>query len=158
MSERSPRKALIIGYGSPIRGDDAIGPLVADRLQQESLPEGVTVIARHVLTADLVPDIAASDLVIFLDAALEGEPGEVRCRRLHPSRATVSTMAHFLEPAELLAWSQALYGKLPEAHLVTVVGESFDFASNQLSAAAAVAAQSMLSTTRELIGQPPPAD
>jgi hydrogenase maturation protease len=149
---------LVIGYGSPIRGDDAIGPLVAERLQQGGLPEGVTVIARHVLTADLVPDIAASDLAIFLDAALEGDPGEVRCRRLHPSRALVSTMAHFLEPAELLAWTQALYGRLPEAHLVTVAGESFDFAHSQLSAAVAAAAESMLSTTRELIWQPPAAD
>jgi hydrogenase maturation protease len=158
VSERPPRTALVIGYGSPIRGDDAVGPLVADRLQQESLPEGVSVIARHVLTADLVPDIAVSDLVIFLDAASEGEPGEVRCRRLHPSRAAVSTMAHFLEPTELLAWTQALYGRLPEAHLVTVAGKSFDFAHSQLSTAVAAAAESMLSTTRELIAQSPAAD
>lgn len=158
MSGDQPRTALVIGYGSPIRGDDAIGPLVAERLQQGDLPEGVTVIARHVLTADLVPDIAASDLVILLDAALEGDPGTIRCRRLHPSRTPVSTMAHFLEPAELLAWTEALYGRLPQAHLITVAGESFDFAHSQLSAAVAAAAESMLSKTRELIGQPPAAD
>ena len=66
-------KTLIIGYGSPIRGDDAIGPLAADALAAGLLPAGVVVISRHILTAELVEDIAAADRVIFLPG--EGSGG-----------------------------------------------------------------------------------
>lgn len=145
------RKALIIGYGSPIRGDDAIGPLVADRLEADGLPEGVTVISRHVLTADLAPEIAESDLVVFLDAAVDGPPGEVRCRPLHPDPTAVSTMAHFLDPRELLAWSQTLYDRLPEAWLVSATGTSFDFAGYALTNAAEQAVAPMVEKVRSLI-------
>ena len=153
------RPACIIGYGSPIRGDDAVGPLVADRLAAEPLPPGTRVVSRHVLTADLVPDIAASELVVFLDADVDGDPGRVACRRLLPDADAVSTMAHFLDPRELLAWSQTLYGNLPEAWLVSLAGVSFDFASYQLSGAADAGVETMLAKVRELIGAPrrPPA-
>ncbi|MCU0834076.1 MAG: hydrogenase maturation protease [Chromatiaceae bacterium] len=145
------RNALIIGYGSPIRGDDAIGPLVADRLEAEGLPAHVRVISRHILTADLVPDIAASDLVVFLDAAVEGPPGEVQCRPLGPDPTAVSTMAHFLDPRELLAWSQSLYDRLPEAWLVSAAGTSFEFAGYELTRAAEQAVVPMLAKVRALI-------
>jgi hydrogenase maturation protease len=154
MSETESRSALIIGYGSPIRGDDAVGPIVADRLQAEGVPEAVTVVARHVLTADLVPDIAASDLVVFLDAATDGEAGSVRCRRLEPDLSNVSTMAHFLDPRELLAWSQVLYGHRPEAYLITLTGESFDYASYRLTGVAEIAIGAMSDKVRELLARP----
>lgn len=124
---------LIIGYGSPIRGDDAIGPMAADRLEDEELPMGVRVIGRHVLTADLVPDIVDAQRVIFIDAAAQGEPGEIRCRPLAPDASAQSTMAHFLDPRELLAWAADLYGARPDAFLVTVAGRDFGFSHFDLS-------------------------
>lgn len=130
-----PRRGLVIGYGSPIRGDDAIGPLVADRLQREGVPDGVEVIARHILTADLVPDIALADVVVFVDASVEGAPGEIDCRPIAPDASQVSAMAHFLGPGELLAWAATLYDSHPDAWLVTTCGLSFDYASYELSPA-----------------------
>ena len=41
------RRALVIGYGSPIPGDDAIGPLAADRLEAEGVPGHVQVVSRQ---------------------------------------------------------------------------------------------------------------
>jgi hydrogenase maturation protease len=108
-------RTLVIGYGSPIRGDDAIGPLAAERLATGPLPEGVRVVSRHVLTAELAEVLAAVDRVIFLDATVEGEPGEVRVRDLAPDARAVSTMAHFHDPRELLAWCETLYGRTPQA-------------------------------------------
>ena len=151
MNGRHRLRTLIIGYGSPIRGDDALGPLVADRLSAQGVPEGVSVLARHVLTADLVPDMAASDRVIFLDASLDGEPGELRCRRLSPERGAASSMAHSLDPGELLAWCQALYDRLPEAWLITVVGESFDYACYRLTATVDASAGAMLRKVQQLM-------
>jgi hydrogenase maturation protease len=111
----------------------------------------VDVIARHVLTAELAPNIAAADRVIFLDAAADCDPGEVRCRPLAPEHSAVSAMAHFLDPRELLVWCQTLYNRLPECLLVTVGGEHFDFASYKLSPAAELAAEAMTRKVRELL-------
>ena len=148
------RRALVIGYGSPIRGDDALGPLAADYLAAQDLPAGVEVVSRHILTADLVPDIAAADLVIFIDAAIEGTPGEIHCQRLTPNPEAVSTMAHFLDPRELLAWAATLYDREPESYLVSAPGESFDFAGYELTASARRALQVALSEVDRLLKAP----
>ena len=147
-------RTLIIGYGSPIRGDDAIGPLAADALQAQHLPEGVDVISRHILTAELVEDIAAADRVIFLDATVEGEPGEVQVQDLKPDARAVSTMAHFLDPRELLAWCQTLYQHEPPAFLVSAAGQSFDYANYSLSPTGASALGPMLERVHALIAEP----
>jgi hydrogenase maturation protease len=149
---------LIIGYGSPIRGDDAIGPLVADRLDAAGVREGVEVVSRHILTAELVADLVEQDRVIFLDAAVDGAPGEVRCRRLAPDASAISTMAHFLDPRELLAWCETLYGKVPETFLVSACGASFDYANYSLSPSAEAAIEPMLNWVRQLIDRPAPVE
>jgi hydrogenase maturation protease len=150
------KKVLIIGYGSPIRGDDAIGPLVADRLQNEVLPDGVDVISRHILTAELVADLVEHDRVVFLDAAVDGPPGEIRCRQLGPDAGAMSTMAHFLDPRELLAWCETLYGEVPETFLVSVCGASFEYSSYSLSSSAEAAIEPMLEWVRRLITERAP--
>jgi hydrogenase maturation protease len=146
---------LVIGYGSPIRGDDALGPLAAEALAAGPLPPGVSVISRHILTADLVADLAASDRVIFIDASVAGEPGEIRVQPLTADVSALSTMAHFLDPRELLAWCQALYQRQPQAYLVTATGESFEYANYSLSPVATSALASLLAQVRELIAETP---
>jgi len=150
-------RALVIGYGSPIRGDDALGPLVADRLEalfasDTALAEGVEVQARHILTAELVDDLARAERVIFIDAAADLVPGEIRCRRLAPDTATLSTMAHFHDPRELLAWCEALYKRAPETWLVSAGGAEWGYANYSLSAIAKRAVEPMIAEIRRLIG------
>ena len=152
----SGARTLVIGYGSPIRGDDAIGPLAAEALAAGPLPWGSRVLARHVLTAELTEDLAAADRVVFLDACVDGEPGEVRVRELAADASAVSTMAHFHDPRELLAWCETLYGRAPRAWLVSVAGRSFDYASYRLSPPVAAAVAAMLGEARRLIEGPPP--
>jgi hydrogenase maturation protease len=145
------RRTLVIGYGSPIRGDDALGPLAAERLCEAGLPAGVEVISRHVLTAELAPDIAAAGLVIFLDAAADVEPGVVSRRTLRPDATTLSTMAHFLDPRELMAWAETLYGHCPVCHLVSAGGDRFDYAGYELTPVAQRALTAMIDTVRDLL-------
>jgi len=149
-------RTLVIGYGSPIRGDDAIGPLAAERLATGPVPDGVRIVSRHVLTAELAEDLAAVDRVVFLDATVEGQPGEVRVRGLAPDARAVSTMAHFHDPRELLAWCETLYGRAPQAWLVSVAGQSFDYASYRLTPCAEAAVAAMLAEVRRLIAGPSP--
>lgn len=146
------RRALVIGYGSPIRGDDALGPLAAERLRDAELPDGVEVISRHVLTAELAPEIAAAGLVIFLDAAADAEPGVVSRRTLRPDATTLSTMAHFLDPRELMAWAETLYGHCPPCHLVSAGGDRFDYAGYELTPVAQQALATMVDSVLDLLG------
>jgi hydrogenase maturation protease len=142
---------VIIGYGSPIRGDDAVGPLVADQLIEQIQSPSVEVFSRHVLTADLVEDICRARLVIFLDAATDGPVGEVLCRRLRPVAQPSSSMPHSLGPAELLGWVQQLYDRCPEAYLLSVRGETFAFSHYQLTPKVAIAVEPLAAKVRELI-------
>jgi len=149
-----PPRTLVIGYGSPIRGDDAIGPLAADTLAEGPLPPGLRVISRHVLTAELAEDLAAAERVIFLDASVQGRPGEVRVHRLEPDASAMSTMAHFLDPRELLAWCETLYRHVPQAWLVCAAGDCFDYAGYVLSPAAKAALPEMLAEVHRLVDLP----
>ena len=144
-------KALIIGYGSPIRGDDAIGPLAADRLAELDLP-GVEVQARHILTAELVEDLVRAERAIFLDADADATPGEVRCQEIGPNPTGLSTMAHFHDPRELLAWCQTLYGRAPQAWLITAGGADFGYASYRLTPIAEAALQIMVEAAIDRAG------
>jgi Ni,Fe-hydrogenase maturation factor len=89
--------------------------------------------------------------VVFLDASVDGPPGEVRTRRLTADPSAVSTMAHFLDPRELLSWCESLYDRAPEAWLVSVTGVSFDYAGYALTPQAAGALERMLAKVRELL-------
>jgi hydrogenase maturation protease len=150
-SASSPAKTVIIGYGSPIRGDDAIGPLVADRLMDQVESSSVAVHSLHILTAELIEELAEAELVLFLDASTDGPVGQVCCRPLEPVTEAASSMAHFLSPGELLGWLQVLYGRRPEAYLLSVRGVSFDFANFQLSATSAAAVEPMIECVQEIL-------
>jgi hydrogenase maturation protease len=100
-----------------------------------------------------VGEVAEAGLVIFLDASVEGVPGEVRCRPLVPDPDATISMAHFLDPRELLAWVVALYGQAPPAYLITATAQTFDYAGYQLSPTADNAVQPMIDWTHKLIEQ-----
>lgn len=110
---------LIIGYGNPLRGDDAAGRLVAEAVADWDHPQ-MQSLSVHQLTPELAADIAAARRVVFVDAfvcATESPP-EVTLTPLTldiaaPPASVYS--AHAAAPHELLAMAQALFGATPEA-------------------------------------------
>ena len=108
---------LIIGYGNPLRGDDAFGYRAAERI-----PGAIAV---HQLTPELMDPIARAARVLFLDAAAEGVPGEIRRRPVHPTAESAAGLTHHTTPESLLAGAKSLYGRAPEAELLTVTGANF---------------------------------
>jgi hydrogenase maturation protease len=120
-------KVLIIGYGNSLRGDDNVGCHVAQMLNQHYHADpDVRVIGSHQLTPEMAEDIAASEFVLFLDAAAGGPPGKIRTAAVNPTPGPAS-FAHHLDPALLLAASMELYGSAPPARLLTMVGGTFEF-------------------------------
>ncbi|MBD3165450.1 hydrogenase maturation protease [bacterium] len=125
-------RALIIGYGNTLRGDDGVGRIVAETLQQRLADrEHVQVLSVHQLTPELAADLAEAGRVLFIDASSEGEPGDIRLLPLpapDPSDATPGRplgMGHSLSPLDLLSLSLSLYGQEPRADLLTVSAREF---------------------------------
>ena len=116
---------LVIGYGNELRGDDAIGPRVAEAVGTWQLP-GVRVLAVPQLTPELSEDIAAARRVVFVDATSEPSIHEVQVRPLD-ARAVDSGGSHCSDPAGLLALAQAVFGQASLAWLIAVPAADFAF-------------------------------
>jgi hydrogenase maturation protease len=114
-------KALIIGYGSPIRGDDAIGPLAADRSTACSNKAPCRTGSRSSRATSSPPNWSRTSNAPTWPSSSTPPPTRPPARsaaaRCKPDATALSTMAHFHDPRELLAWCEALYGKAPTAWL-----------------------------------------
>ena len=65
------KRALLYGYGNPGRRDDGLGPILIDRLEEKGLP-GVAMDSAYQLAIEDAAGIADYDVVVFVDAAVEG--------------------------------------------------------------------------------------
>jgi hydrogenase maturation protease len=119
-------RALIIGYGNPLRGDDGLGWHAAQCLAAVLNKPEVEIIACHQLTPELAEPISRADLVVFIDAAPQGPAGRLSSQRITLDAVLPGTFSHHLTPRTLLAWAQALYGSYPEAMLFSVSSQCFD--------------------------------
>lgn len=114
---------LLIGYGNPLRGDDGVGWVVADALQDWT---GVTAVSTHQLLPELADQIACAEKVVFVDATVEGVPGEIRITAVSP-QTNGSASTHQMSPGILLSYAAELYGRCPPAYLITVTGQDFGY-------------------------------
>lgn len=115
---------LVIACGNPLRCDDGVAWLVAQEMERQ-LPPFAAIIRVHQLTPELAESASHADTVIFIDAALDLEPGKVLCRALTPDLGEVQ-LSHFLAPPQVLALCRQLYGAEPRAFLISVGGKCFD--------------------------------
>jgi hydrogenase maturation protease len=144
-------RVLVVGYGNTLRGDDAFGPVVADRLRQIVDSDRVHVLSRHQLTPELAEDIAVCDRVIFIDASRASPAGELVCRPLDAGESGAAALVHTVGPDQLLALARLVYGRAPPATLVTVGGQSFELGDRLLSPPVATAVELAVECLRERI-------
>jgi len=124
-AERCP-SALVIGYGSSLRGDDQAGPVAAGQLSR--LGFACRVAAQ--LTPELAADIAAARRVIFLDASVEVAPGEIAVLPLTPQPVASGPFDHHLTPAGLLQLAVDCYNWRGEAYLIAIGCDRFALGEN----------------------------
>lgn len=117
-------KLLVIGYGNTLRGDDGVGPRVADAVAALQLP-GVRVLVCQQLSPEHAAPIAQATTVIFVDAAVDA-PQKVQWRRLEPGD-TSQLMAHAADPRTMLALSREVFGQVPNAWWLTIPAEQMEF-------------------------------
>ncbi len=117
---------LIIGYGNPLRGDDAIGHQIAEMMEQQLHSKDVEVKTVYQLTPELVEIISKVQVVIFIDAGIEGIPGTIK-QEIVQAEPGIGVFTHNVSPKTLLCASLALYGAAPSGLLISIAGESFDY-------------------------------
>ncbi len=81
---------------------------------------GIDAVCCHQLTPELAERLAAVDLAVFIDASVGVPPGDVAVVRLGAGAAGQGGLVHHVDPAQLLVLARQLYGRAPEAFLVTV--------------------------------------
>lgn len=147
---------LVIGYGNTLRGDDAVGPLVAEQVAIWNWPD-VRSLPVHQLTPELAAEIAQVEAVFFIDAAIaqptqsppelgdlgfdvSAQPNVGECnadeyffnltphhiQRLFPD-STPSSLDHTWTPGILLQLAKLLYGATPIAYQLLIPARQFDY-------------------------------
>ncbi|MBP7693473.1 MAG: hydrogenase maturation protease [Anaerolineales bacterium] len=139
---------LIIGFGNPLRGDDGLGWRAAERLSAADRP-GRRVITCQQLTPDLAEPLSQTGRVVFIDAAVDGEPGQIKIHSLTPAPPEPGAFSHQLTPAGLLSLAALWYGGAPQAELITVAGAQFAF-SESLSPAVDAAVENVVRWVQSL--------
>ncbi|HKK71522.1 MAG TPA: hydrogenase maturation protease [Candidatus Krumholzibacteria bacterium] len=124
-------KVLIVGFGNPGRGDDGLGPALAEEIERERRPD-VTVEVDYQLVVEHAAMVADCSTVYFLDATVDATCDPFALQPLSPEPGLDFT-SHSLSPARVLALAQDLYGARPEAWLLSVAGDRFDVFETRLS-------------------------
>lgn len=124
LAQRNQASLLVIGYGNTLRGDDGVGPRVAEAVAALRLP-GVRTLICQQLSPEHAAPISLADTVIFVDAAVDA-PQEVQLRRLEPNDTT-QLMAHAADPRTMLALSRDVFGHVPQAWWLTIPAVKLDF-------------------------------
>jgi hydrogenase maturation protease len=120
----SPPRILVLGYGNPGRQDDGLGPAAACAVSRLGW-RNVTAVDDYQLNIEDALDIAAHDIVWFVDAAKIGHaPFSVQDVLPSPSMEFTS---HVLRPASLLAIAQGYCQHAPPAFLLAIRGYEFEF-------------------------------
>jgi hydrogenase maturation protease len=132
---------LLIGYGNPLRGDDAVGRVVARAVEQWYLPN-VNVLILHQLAPELAEDLAKVDSVYFIDACVDITLEHPRVKEIESNYSPVK-VSHFSSPQDLLALTKQLYGCMPRAYLIEIPAEAFEL-DERLSAKAQLGVSEVL--------------
>ncbi|MBX2928068.1 MAG: hydrogenase maturation protease [Saprospiraceae bacterium] len=138
------RPLLLLAIGNDARQDDGLGWAYARALEAQGRFDGA-VEYRYQLQIEDADLIAAYDTVVFADASKTALSEGYAFTRLTPA-LEFAFSTHALSPAAVLALCETVYGRCPEAWLLTIGGEAWELAfglseAGERNLAAALAAQ-----------------
>ena len=145
---------LVIAIGNASRGDDALGPLLAQRLRNEGWFDGdeVELLEAYQLQVEDALALPGRRAVLFVDAARGGACRGVALQPLHPA-AGPTAFTHALPPAALLALvPRVSTSPAPPAWLLAIEGVAFELGAT-LSAAARAGLTKALPLARDWLRQ-----
>jgi hydrogenase maturation protease len=136
------KKTLILGYGNPDRQDDGVAwTIVRDVATHLNLitpsqfdpvvhsPDGdLSLMIALQLLPEMAELVSKYERVCFVDAHTGRVPDDLSIEVLG-SEFQKSPFTHHLTPQTCLSLSKGLYGRKPEAELVSVRGYEFGFST-----------------------------
>jgi hydrogenase maturation protease len=125
---------LIIGIGNPSRGDDALGPMLIDRLEALHLAD-VELLTDFQLQVEFALDLQGRQRVIFVDASFDAAPPFTFAPVVAAEDASFTS--HALSPSAVLHAYQKLIGTPPPAYVLAIRGEAFELGEGLSAQAAA---------------------
>lgn len=147
-TEANVGSILIVGYGNELRGDDGIGPRVAEHIAAANYP-GVRVRSVCQLVPELAAELAEARMVLFVDALADPDRTAVELTPVAAEEIT-DWSTHIADPRTLLALTRAVYRRTPEAWWLKVPGRGFDFGEG-LSAVAEEGVRQAVARIKKLI-------
>jgi len=119
-------KLLVFAYGNLSRGDDALGPLLAEVIEDKfNASEQVEVLTDFQLQIEHSLDIEGRELVLFIDASVN-TPQAFSLSELQPERDKSYT-THAMSPAAVLqVYQEVTKFDPPPCFLLTVQGIAFE--------------------------------
>jgi len=132
---------LIFGWGNPSRGDDAVGPLLVERIDALNFP-GVECLTDFQLQVEHALDLKERQRVLFIDVSVEAA-SPFTVTPIGPAK-DVSFTSHAMSPQAILHAFVQLEGcPPPPSWMLAIRGESFEL-GEPLSAAAELHLQAAL--------------
>ncbi len=129
-------RRLLLACGNTLRGDDGIGPWLADWAEERFADEpDLQVISRQQWGPELAADLAEASAVLFVDCSTSSQGGSVDLIEVHPAQRTEGVGTHQVSAAELLGMAHELYGSLPRKALLLTIGAGSTELSEEFSQA-----------------------
>ncbi len=119
------KPVLLFGYGNLSRGDDALGPLLLDYVENNVNLEDIEILTDFQLQIEHALDLENRELVLFVDAS-------VACAREFDFKEITSTRdasytTHAMSPSAVLdVYQEIKKQRPPPCFLLSISGESFE--------------------------------
>jgi hydrogenase maturation protease len=122
------KKILIYGYGNPGRQDDALGILLAQKIDvwaKENKYDNIFTDTNYQLNIEDAYKLNDYDIVIYADASIE-DINEHKFHAIKPIMNPKFSM-HSVSPEFVLGLCQEIYEKVPEAYLMHIKAYKWEF-------------------------------
>ena len=119
------KPVLIFGYGNLSRGDDALGPLLLEYVEQQFPLHNIEILSDFQLQVEHALDLQGRELVLFVDASVAHDKA-YEFVQLQPLRDKSYT-THAMSPSAVLQVYESITGESPPpAFLLSIQGMAFE--------------------------------
>ena len=116
---------LVFGYGNLSRGDDALGPLIIEYIEQNSYFDGLEVITDFQLQIEHALDLETRQLVLFVDASVACEQAFSFVQLVPEQDRSYTT--HAMSPSSILSvYQQVVHKQPPPSFLLSIQALDFE--------------------------------
>lgn len=116
------RKVLLIGVGNVLRGDDGVGAVVCDRIEELKITNA-TIIKAHQLQIELLDEMLAFDKILIVDASVGIT--DVIIKKVTEENIGAAS-SHHTDVAIFLQLAQQLYNKQIDIYTCAIPAFNFE--------------------------------